>query len=97
MATRIVTRDELKNAKRAGELLPVYILDEFTVVKAGSVVRMAEAKAMQFVREKTTIAVPEVFNAYTDSATGHGYVVMEYVEGRCSRRRLGFIYRGAES
>jgi aminoglycoside phosphotransferase (APT) family kinase protein len=81
MATRIVTEDELKNAIRVGELLPIYILDESTVVKAGDVVRMAEAKAMLLVREKTTIPVPEVFSAYTDSATGHGYIIMEYVKG----------------
>lgn len=81
MAKRTVTAIELKNAKRVGELLPIYILDETTVVKAGDVVRMAEAKAMQFVRERTTIPVPEVFNAYTDDTTGHGYIVMEYVKG----------------
>jgi hypothetical protein len=81
MATRIITRDKLKNARRVGELLLVYILDESTFIKAGSVVRMAEAKAMQFVREKTTIHVLEAYNAYTDSATGHGYIVTEYVKG----------------
>lgn len=85
MANRIVTAADLKNAVRVGELLPVYYLDDTTVVKAGDVVRMAEAEAMRFVREKTSVTVPEVFNAYVDNNNGQGYIIMERVKGDCLR------------
>jgi len=75
MATRIVTEEELMS------FYPFTYLTSPLSLNSGDVVRMAEAKAMQLVREKTTIPVPEVFNAYTDSATGLGYIVMEYVKG----------------
>jgi hypothetical protein len=46
-------------------------VDANTVVKTGDSVRLAEAAAMKLVRERTTIPLPKVYNAYTDSTTGH--------------------------
>ena len=45
--------------------------------------RFAEAEAMRLVREKTTIPVPKIYNAYTDSDSGHVRIVMEFIEGDC--------------
>ncbi|GAP91708.1 putative phosphotransferase enzyme family protein [Rosellinia necatrix] len=36
---------------------------------------------MEFVREKTTIPVPEVYNVYTDKETGHTRIMMEFIDG----------------
>ncbi|KAF2276158.1 alpha/beta-hydrolase [Westerdykella ornata] len=81
MDGRVITPDELAQAQRFGDLVPVYKVDERTVVKTGDCVRLAEAEALKLVREKTTIPVPEVYNAYTDSDTGHVRIVMEFIEG----------------
>jgi aminoglycoside phosphotransferase (APT) family kinase protein len=81
MHPRVITQDELANATRFGEFMPVYKVDAHTVVKTGDCVRLAEAAAMKLVREKTSIPVPEVHNAYIDSASGHVRIVMEFIEG----------------
>lgn len=36
---------------------------------------------MKLVRKKTTIPVPKVYNAYEDKESGHGTIVMDYIEG----------------
>ncbi|KAL2014848.1 hypothetical protein VTN00DRAFT_2373 [Thermoascus crustaceus] len=43
---------------------------------------MAEAAAMRLGRDKTSIPVPEVFDAYMDEGTGNGCIVMQYIDGR---------------
>jgi tRNA A-37 threonylcarbamoyl transferase component Bud32 len=83
MYPRVITQEELANATRFGDFIPVYKVDARTVVKTGDSVRLAEAAAMRLVREKTTIPVPEIYNAYTDNTTGHVRIVMEFIEGDC--------------
>lgn len=80
---RIVTKDELAQSTElqrfsCARLLP----DGKTVVKTGSIVRMAEADTMRLVRQKTSIPVPEVYNAYRNEETSHVCIVMEFVEGK---------------
>lgn len=83
MYGRIITQDELAHASRFGDFVPVYKVDAETVVKTGDSVRLAEAATMKLVRSKTNIPVPEVWHAYTDSATSHARIVMKFVEGDC--------------
>jgi tRNA A-37 threonylcarbamoyl transferase component Bud32 len=83
MSARIITPEELSSAERFGEFVPVYKVDANTVVKTGDSVRLAEAAAMELVRKKTAIPVPEIYNAYVDSSTGHVRIVMEFIEGDC--------------
>ncbi len=78
---RIVSQEELKKAKRFGQLVPVYKIDPKTIVKSGQSVRMSEAETMKFVRDRTSIPVPQVYNAYTDEQSGHVRIVMEFIEG----------------
>lgn len=77
------TQEDLANATTFGDFIPVYKVDAKPVVKTGDSVRLAEAAAMRLVREKTTIPVPEVYNAYHDNTTGHVRIVMEFIEGDC--------------
>ena len=56
-------------------------VDKTTVVKKGDGVRMNEAAALRLVRDRTTIPVPCVKEAYVDAKTKTGYIAMEYVEG----------------
>lgn len=83
MAARVITAEELARATRFGEFVPVYKVDAQTVVKTGESVRLTEAATMKLVGSKTTIPVPEIYNAYTDPSTGHVRIVMEFVEGDC--------------
>lgn len=83
MDGRGITPEELAKAERFGDFIPVYKVDGSTVVKTGDSVRFAEAEAMRLVREKTTIPVPKIYNAYTDSDSGHVRIVMEFIEGDC--------------
>lgn len=83
MDTRVITQEELANATKFGDMVPVYRVDATTVVKTGDCVRLAEAAAMRLVREQTTIPVPEVYNAYIDDTTGHARIVMQFIEGDC--------------
>ena len=60
----------------------VYRVSPTVLVKAGDGVRLAEAASLRFVREKTSLPVPEVFDAYVDEGSGHAVIVMEYIEGK---------------
>ncbi|EFX04125.1 phosphotransferase enzyme family protein [Grosmannia clavigera kw1407] len=42
---------------------------------------MAEAETMKFIREHTSIPVPDVHNAYIDEQSNHVRIVMEFIEG----------------
>ncbi|RYP79237.1 hypothetical protein DL769_003060 [Monosporascus sp. CRB-8-3] len=79
--TRLVSQEELEKAKRFGPFVPVYHIDPKTIVKSGESVRMSEAETMKFVRDRTSIPVPQVYNAYTDEESGHVRIVMEFIEG----------------
>ncbi|KZF20993.1 phosphotransferase enzyme family protein-like protein [Xylona heveae TC161] len=81
MNGRVISSDELSKARPFGDFCPVFKIDDNTVVKTGDCVRLAEAAAMKLVRERTTIPVPEIFNAYTDEDSGHVRIVMQFVEG----------------
>lgn len=84
MDGRVITPEELAQATRIGNSMsPVFRIDAKTVVKTGDCVRLAEAEAMKLVREKTTIPVPKVYNAYINNATGHPLIVMDFIEGDC--------------
>lgn len=80
---RVITPEELANAHRFGDLVPVYKLDSKSVIKTGDSIRLAEAEAMKLARSKTTIPLPEVYNAYIDETTGRVAIVMEFFEGDC--------------
>lgn len=83
--TKQVTRDSLSPSMRlAPDASPqIYRLTPTTVAKTGDLVSLSEAAVMRLVRSKTSIPVPEVLDAYirTDDGSGHGCIVMEYVEG----------------
>lgn len=42
---------------------------------------MSETETMRFVRERTTIPIPQVHNAYVDDESGMVRIVMEFIEG----------------
>jgi hypothetical protein len=80
-----LTREVLEQYERLGPdpaFYNVYRVDEGTVVKFGDAVRMAEAAAMRLVREKISVPVPQVFDAYLHPDSKHGCIVMEYIPGR---------------
>jgi hypothetical protein len=81
MHARIITPEKMASAEKFGGFMPVYKVDANTVVKTGDCVRLAEAAAMNLVCAKTTVLVPEVYNAYTNPATGYARIVMEFIEG----------------
>jgi hypothetical protein len=81
MNARVITPEELASAEKFADFMPVYKVDANAVVKTGDCVRLAEAAAMNLVRAKTTIPVPEVYNTYTVPATGHVRIVMNFIEG----------------
>lgn len=77
---RIISQEELDDAEDYGPFIPVYKVDPKTIVKTGSCVRKSEAETMRFVRNRTTIPVPEVHNAYMDEKS-RGCIVMEFIPG----------------
>ncbi|KAJ4988693.1 phosphotransferase [Stagonosporopsis vannaccii] len=83
MDGRVITPEEFAQATKFDRFVPVYKIDAHTVVKTGDCVRLAEAEAMKLVREKTTIPVPKVHNAYINDATGYPLIVMDFIEGEC--------------
>ena len=52
------------------------------VVKVGDGIRLSEAASMNFVHSKTSIPVPEVYDAYMDETDSRRcLLLMEYIEG----------------
>jgi tRNA A-37 threonylcarbamoyl transferase component Bud32 len=49
------------------------------VVKFGPKVILAEAEAVMYIRNNTTIPVPKILDAY--SKDGSNYIIMEYLDG----------------
>ncbi len=54
-------------------------IDEQTLVKFGSNVRLAEAEAMHMVSEQTTVVCPQVIGAYILNEVG--YIIMSFEQG----------------
>lgn len=79
-----INKELLSQAERLskGNVCQVYRLDKSTVVKTSECVRMAEAAAMRFVREKTSVPVPKVLDAHVDAESKHVVIMMEYIDGR---------------
>ncbi|KAJ5509996.1 Aminoglycoside phosphotransferase [Penicillium expansum] len=84
---RRVPPSELTDANRlvADNMINVFRVDDKTVVKLCDPHRLAEAEALKFIRSKTSIPVPEVYNAYVDKTIDRGVIVMEYIEGEVLR------------
>ncbi|KAI0841672.1 phosphotransferase enzyme family protein [Hypoxylon sp. FL0890] len=55
--------------------------DKKVIVKSGSTTRMVEALTMKFVKEHTSIPVPEVIDVWQDGKLGPVRIVMEFIEG----------------
>ncbi|KAK2849614.1 hypothetical protein FQN49_005580 [Arthroderma sp. PD_2] len=83
MARRIQPSDLVdSNRLVPGDLpIPVFRIDDRTVVKTNQECRLAEANAMRFIRENTSVPVPEVYDAYIDESMSRGIIVMEYIPG----------------
>ena len=79
-----ITKELLSKSEKLsnGIACQVYRVDDRTVVKTFDGVRMAEAAAMRFVREKTRVPEPQVLDAYVDANSQHVCIVMEYIDGR---------------
>ena len=84
MATLVVNDDLLAKVERFAvdrSSVPFYKVDNRTLIRRGKSVKMNEVNAMRLVRKKTSIPVPEVYQAYIEQDTGYGCVVMELVDG----------------
>lgn len=60
----------------------VYRLNASTIAKTGDGVNMSEAATLRYVRQHTSIPVPEVFESYVHPETGYPCIIMEYIEGK---------------
>ncbi|KAI1171204.1 kinase-like protein [Nemania sp. FL0916] len=78
---RTISQEELAKAHKLGEFIPVYKVDSKTIVKSSERFRLSEAETMRFIRNNTSIPVPEVYNAYKDEESGHTRIIMEFIEG----------------
>ncbi|KAL1385432.1 kinase-like domain-containing protein [Phyllosticta capitalensis] len=60
----------------------LYKIDARTVIKTGVATGMAEAAALRFVRENTSVPVPQVYDAYMrEDDPECGAIVMEFIKG----------------
>jgi hypothetical protein len=82
-APPILTLDEIRDAK---DLCPrsmggckILVIKASTILKVGPMVRMGEAEALCLVRERTSVPVPKVLNAYAIDDVG--FLVMERTPG----------------
>lgn len=79
----IVTLEEIRAAK---DLCPnnmggckILEINASTVLKVGPTIQMGEAEALCLMRKRTSVPVPEVFNAYTIAE--FGFILMSKVPG----------------
>ena len=79
----IVTLEEIRSAK---DLCPhsmggckILEINASTILKVGPMVQMGEAEALCLLRIKTSVPVPEVFNAYTIADIG--FILMSKIPG----------------
>ncbi|KAL2755810.1 hypothetical protein ACRALDRAFT_2034813 [Sodiomyces alcalophilus JCM 7366] len=80
----------LRLFKRAG---PVVFLSSRVCIKSTAFTSLAEASAMRFVAENTSIPVPKVYSAFEHQ--GRVYIVMERIDGVCLAH--GWLQRTPES
>lgn len=77
-----ITSDILKTFEKLSDTPGLYKMDEKTALKTGKATRMAEAAALRFVRETTSVPVPEVYDAYMrEDKPDCGAIIMEFIEG----------------
>jgi Phosphotransferase enzyme family len=77
-----ITMAHLEHCQRVGSALEnLWRINETTIVKYGNAVRMAEAAAMRLVRDKTSVPVPKVDEAYMHEGTTNGCIVMQFIDG----------------
>lgn len=69
----------------ADNMINVSRVNDKTVVKLCDPNRLAEAEGLRFIRSKTSLPIPEVYNAYVDETIDRGVIVMEYIEGEVLR------------
>lgn len=69
----------------ADNMINVSRVNDKTMVKLCDPNRLAEAEGLRFIRSKTSLPVPEVYNAYVDETIDRGVIVMEYIEGEVLR------------
>lgn len=83
MAKRITWNDLADATQLAPKTAPhIYRLDDKTVVKVGDSDRLSEAATMRFVRSRTSIPIPLVYDVYLDkNCSDKAFLLMEYVEG----------------
>ncbi|KAJ5212663.1 Aminoglycoside phosphotransferase [Penicillium cinerascens] len=81
--SRRISPSELTNSNRfvPDSMINVFRVDDKTVVKLCDPTRLAEAEALRFIHSKTSLPVPEVYNAYVDESTDRGVIVLEYIDG----------------
>ena len=81
--TRVITKEELAQATQLQPFSPARLLpDGKTVIKMGGSIHEREAETMKFIRQNTTIPVPEVLNVYRYEETGFVCIVMRFVQGK---------------
>ncbi|KAL8661874.1 MAG: hypothetical protein Q9168_008340 [Polycauliona sp. 1 TL-2023] len=77
------TTSSTTNATHLPDAPPhISLINPTTVSKTSDVVRLTEAASMRYVRSKTSIPVPEVYDAFVDPDTKNVCILMEYIEGR---------------
>lgn len=77
-----ITSDILSTFEKLSEAPGLFKVDSETVLKTGRATRMAEAAALRLVREKTSVPVPEVYDAYMrQDKPDCGVILMEFIEG----------------
>lgn len=82
MVRRILPSD-LTDSNRLvpDSMINVFRVDGKTVVKLCDPNRLIEAETLRFIRSKTSLPVPEIYDAYVDETLDRGVIVMEYIEG----------------
>ncbi|KAK9762581.1 anthranilate synthase / indole-3-glycerol phosphate synthase [Basidiobolus ranarum] len=68
------------------EINPRVQIRDGKIVKYGHNVTLEEARTIKFIKEHTSIPVPEIYDYYTDN--GSNYIVMEYIEGTSLENKL---------
>lgn len=78
MNRRILPSD-LTDSNRlvADNMINLFRVDDNAVVKLCDPNRLAEAEALRFIPSKTSLLVPEVYNAYVDETIDGRVIVIE--------------------
>ncbi|KAI1376222.1 phosphotransferase enzyme family protein [Hypoxylon crocopeplum] len=79
---RTISQEEQFSGTSLASRCSVWLLrDGKTISKSAVLTRMTEATTMEFVRSRTSIPIPKIYNAYRDKETGRVTILMERVEG----------------